>query len=218
MMFGPDGEILRDIDIDELIISAGRPVGSRIVLTKNEVTYQKTISGGIYPDFFEQKKIKITREEFDELSDAIHNAGLLNIVSPNVEILKEEEIALGYISTEYMICYFDDGVKAVCIADEHKWNTKFHEISRILRSLFEEEPEIVEEPKEYCETACCGVAIPENWSYCPECGKKLEDNDKKETQKTFDEFATVFICDKCMNIVHFEHNYCGNCGNKMNLK
>jgi hypothetical protein len=135
-MFGPDGEILRDIDIDELIISVGRPVGSRIVLTKNEVTYQKTISGGIYPDFFEQKKIKITKEQFKELSDAIHDAGLLNVVSPNVEIFKEEEIALGYISTEYMICFFDDGVKAACRVNEHNWNTEFHAISRILKEIY----------------------------------------------------------------------------------
>ena len=70
----------------------------------------------------------------------------------------------------------------------------------------------------YYETVCCGVVIPESWSYCPECGKKLESDDKKKTGKFFDEFATAFICDKCMNSVHFDHNYCGNCGNKMYLK
>lgn len=70
----------------------------------------------------------------------------------------------------------------------------------------------------YYETECCGVVIPESWSYCPECGKKLASDDKKNTEKFFDEFATAFICDKCMNSVHFDHNYCGNCGNKMYLK
>lgn len=232
MMFAEDGKALRDIDIDELKISVGRPVGKQIVLTKTKVTYQNIISAGICPDdftegFFTMKEISIDREQFNEISDAIYNAGLFNLVKPDVELDETYVFFPGKSSKEYMICTFDDGVTERYEVGVQT-DLRFLDIARILETLFEGKEKIeieniegnkscddenTEGGKSY-ETSCCGAVIPEEWSYCPECGKKLEDAHKKETTKIFDKFFTSGICNNCMGSIPMIYDYCGLCGTK----
>lgn len=232
MMFTKGGKALRDIDIDELIISVGRPVGKKIILTKNKVTYENIISAGINPnefteDFFTKKEISIDRAQFNELSDAIHNAGLLNLVKLDVELDKTYMFFDGKSSKEYMICTFDDGVTERYEAGTQT-DLSFLNIARILETLFEGKEKIEIENiegnkscdaentdggKSY-ETLCCGVIIPVEWSYCPGCGKKLETVHKKETRKIYDKFITTGICKNCMGSIPMIYDYCGLCGTK----
>lgn len=94
MLLEPDGTFIRDIDIEELQINTLGDYGRSITLKKDTIIYNNTTAPTI---------IDISKDEFLELSNAIHMAGLLNI-SWNVE--KE-----CYLGAKYacMRVLFDDG-------------------------------------------------------------------------------------------------------------
>lgn len=109
MLLNKDGSFTRDIDIDELSVSFGGHCGKSITLNKDKITYQNTVHPTIaYMDFpkgyFDSKSISLSREEFLKISDDIHNAGLLSILSPN-----ENMKLLDGAVYETMHCCFDDG-------------------------------------------------------------------------------------------------------------
>jgi len=109
MLLNKDGSFKRDIDIDELSVSFGGHCGKSITLNKDKITYQNTVHPTIaYMDFpkgyFDSKSISLSREEFLKISDDIHNAGLLSILSPNENM----ELLDGAVY-ETMHCCFDDG-------------------------------------------------------------------------------------------------------------
>ena len=84
MLLYPDVSFQRDIDIDELRISCGGHYGKAIVLTKDKITYRNTVHPTIaymsFPQgYFDTNEVSISSEQFLQLSDAIHNAGLLNL-------------------------------------------------------------------------------------------------------------------------------------------
>ncbi len=109
MLLNKDGSFKRDIDIDELSVSFGGHCGKSITLNKDKITYQNTVHPTIaYMDFpkgyFDSKSISLSREESLKISDDIHNAGLLSILSPNENM----ELLDGAVY-ETMHCVFDDG-------------------------------------------------------------------------------------------------------------
>ena len=109
MLLNKDESFTRDIDIDELSVSFGGHYGKSITLNKDKITYQNTVHPTIaYMDFpkgyFDAKTLPLSREEFLKISDDIHNAGLLSILSPNENM----ELLDGAVY-KTMHCTFDDG-------------------------------------------------------------------------------------------------------------
>ena len=109
MLLNNDGSFTRDIDIEELSLSFGGHYGKSITFNKDKIIYQNTVHPTIaYMDFpkgyFDSKSISLSREEFLKISNDIHNAGLLNILSPN----ENTELLDGAVY-ETMHCVFDDG-------------------------------------------------------------------------------------------------------------
>lgn len=109
MLLNKDGTFIRDIDIDELKISFGHNYGKTIILTKNRITFQNTIHPTIgymsfSPDYFDHHEIEITHSQFKELSDKIHDAGLL-------ELFRFSQDNTNYPGAVYQVltCTFDDG-------------------------------------------------------------------------------------------------------------
>ncbi len=109
MLLNKDGSFTRDIDIVELSVSLGGHYGKSITLYKDKITYRNTVHPTIaYMDFpkgyFDSKSISLSREDFFKISDDIHNAGLLSILSPNDNM----ELLDGAVY-ETMHCVFNDG-------------------------------------------------------------------------------------------------------------
>lgn len=109
MLLNKDGSFTRDIDINELSVSFGGHYGKSITLYKDKITYRNTAHPTIaYMDFpkgyFDSKSISLSREDFIKISNDIHNAGLLSILSPNENI----NLLDGAVY-ETMHCVFDDG-------------------------------------------------------------------------------------------------------------
>lgn len=109
MLLNKDGSFTRDIDIVELSVSFGGHYGKSITLYKDKITYRNTAHPTIaYMDFpkgyFDSKSISLSREDFIKISDDIHNAGLLSILSPNENM----ELLDGAVY-ETMHCVLDDG-------------------------------------------------------------------------------------------------------------
>jgi hypothetical protein len=85
MLFTEDGKAKRDIEIDYLRIFFGGVLGKEIILTKEKATVKNTVSliadREIYPEeYFEEREISLTEEKFLQISDDLHNAGLLDIL------------------------------------------------------------------------------------------------------------------------------------------
>ncbi len=222
MLLNKDGSFIRDIDIDELIISLGHHYGKTIVLTKEKLTYRNTIHPTIgymsFPQgYFDIKELTITAEQFKTLSDRIHNAGLLNLLQP----ITEHNIYPGAVY-QTMSCIFDDGAQYEYITCGTTAK-EFDEIVQILLPLcnfpqdellaqpVRKEPEIT-----FYETFCCNITVLSNWLFCPKCGKMLDPLSRKETKKTLDFDETVWLCDKCQEGVPMKYRYCGKCGTKRN--
>lgn len=109
MLVFPDGQFIRDIDIDELRISFGEGLCKKIVLTKDKITYQNTINPSIgymnFPQgYFDIKETSISLEQFKQLSADIHEAGLYNLIQP----VSEYDLCPG-ADYQMLTCIFDDG-------------------------------------------------------------------------------------------------------------
>ncbi len=71
-----------------------------------------------------------------------------------------------------------------------------------------------QQPAQAVVTACCGVTVRENSSYCPECGKRIEDKENLPHMEIADEFDdTLWLC-SCGTGNDFQYSYCVNCGKK----
>ena len=109
MLVFPDGQFIRDIDIDELRISFGKCLCKKIVLTKDKIAYQNTINPSIgYMDFpqgyFDIEEIPISLEQFKQLSNDIYEAGLCTLIQP----VSEYELCPG-ADYQMVVCIFNDG-------------------------------------------------------------------------------------------------------------
>lgn len=134
MLVFPDGQFIRDIDIDELRISFGKGLCKKIVLTKDKIAYQNTINPSIgYMDFpqgyFDIKEISISLEQFKQLSDDIHEAGLYNLIQP----VSEYDLCSG-VDYQILTCIFDDGAQYEYVTKE-KPKKEFEDIVQILLSF-----------------------------------------------------------------------------------
>lgn len=99
MLFDKNGDIIRDIDIDSLEIHLDSRYCKSIILTKEKIVFQDNGNTD-----FSSKEIPITISQFSELSENIHNAGLLNIIQPKtIEI--ETDTDSDY---KVLTCVFDD--------------------------------------------------------------------------------------------------------------
>ena len=221
MLLNNDGTFIRDIDIDELRISYGHHYGKTVVLTKNKIKFQNTIHPTIGymsfpPDYFDQNEVEISNKQFKELSDKIHNAGLLKLF----RFPLDKTLYPGAVY-QSLICTFDDGAI-------YKYRTHgsphdaFNRIASILSSFcqFDKlekqcDAEDLSKKESVCLiTKCCGAVILSGWKYCPECGKPsdLQINDDNST--SFDYDQTMWLCKSCGEGIPMEYNYCGKCGNK----
>ncbi len=221
MLLNKDGTIIRDIDIDELKISFGHHYGKTIILTKNRITFHNTIHPTIGymsfpPDYFDHHEIEITHSQFKELSDKIHDAGVLELF----RFPLDKTLYPGVVY-QSLICTFDDGAI-------YKYRTHgsppdaFNRIASILSSFcqfdkLEKECDAKDVSKKESDlfiTKCCGAVVLGGWKYCPECGKPsdLQINDDKST--SFDYDQTMWLCESCGEGIPIKYRFCGKCGNK----
>ncbi len=220
MIFDKDGMPVRDIDIDELRISYGGHYGKEIVLTKDKISCRNAVHPTIaYMNFpeghFDVKELTISEKQFLQLSDAIHNAGLLELLRKPCE----HNMYPGAIY-QTMHCMFDD-------CSQYEYMTRntpdkeFNDIVQILLPLcdfpqdnllpYQDKPV----PKiEYYETLCCNEVVQNNWSFCPRCGKMITPLDRTETSKVLDMDETLWLCEICNEGIPMIYKYCGRCGSK----
>lgn len=159
MLLNKDGSFTRDIDIDELSVSFGGHCGKSITLNKDKITYQNTVHPTIaYMNFpkgyFDSKSISLSREEFLKISDDIHNAGLLSILSPNENM----ELLDGAVY-ETMHCVFDDGSHYHYIDFKSRTSDIFNNICKILSAYCKfdssiDEPVTIAMPKNKLVPTC----------------------------------------------------------------
>lgn len=128
MLLNKDGSFTRDIDINELSVSFGGHYGKSITLYKDKITYRNTVHPTIacmdFPKgYFDSKSISLSREDFLKISDDIHNAGLLSILSPNENI----NLLDGAVY-ETMYCVFDDGA---C----YHYSSRKNQVSEIFKRI-----------------------------------------------------------------------------------
>ena len=225
MLLYPDGTFKRDIDIDELRICCGEHYGKTIILTKNKISYQNTIHPTIgYMDFpqnyFEIHEMPVSYEQFQKLSDDIHEAGLLNLFHKTCD----RETSAGAIY-QTLHCLFDDGSEYAYMTRATA-DKKFTDIVEILLSfcgilqneeiLYEEIPYNEQTKIETAcnESKCCNALVLSHWLFCPECGQNLTVSDFVETDKFFDVDKTIWLCENCKECIPLEYQYCGKCGRK----
>lgn len=221
MLINPDGSFVRDIDIDELQISCGDHYGKTIVLTKNKITYRNTIHPTLaymsFPDgYFDVKEVSVSPEEFLKISDAIHAAGLLELFHRR----SEQELFHGAIY-QTLNCLFDDGAYFEYITQGLP-DKEFSDIVQILLPYcdFPKTNTLPHQEKNeskitYHETLCCNAIVPNNWSFCPVCGRMLDPTIKKESEKFLDIDETMWLCEHCGEGVPMIYKYCGKCGRKI---
>ncbi len=110
MLLNSDGSFTRDIDIDELKVSYGDHIIKSIVLERNKITLYNTThpidNTLITQDSFDKKEFNVSFEQFYDLSDQIHNAGLLDLIQP----LTDKDVCSGG-SYQSMYCVFNDGAQ-----------------------------------------------------------------------------------------------------------
>jgi len=136
MLVFRDGTSIRDIDIEELTINVLGHYGGRITLRKDKVEYESTISptigymrGNLEDEYFQAHSIEILKEQFRELSDAIHMAGLLNIKwDVEKECCPEAEYAC-------MRVLFDDGAYYELGVQEQNRPKEYDKIVEILNQF-----------------------------------------------------------------------------------
>ncbi len=211
---------VRDIEIETLSITFGTKYIKTITLTKNKIVCKKIISFTSGPlslsrKYCEQIELEIYDELFKTLSDAIHDAGLLELLKPYTFSPPRPGAPV-----KSLLCEFNDGSRYNYITDDVPEKI-FNDIVDILNP-YSEFPEIehdtpsdryTNKPKlKLLETRCCNAIIYENWDFCPNCGKKLESNDKMKTEKTRDSDETGWLCKNCMCGGDFEYKFCGKCG------
>lgn len=109
MLLNENGGYIRDIDIEELSVSLGGHCGRSVILTKHSIKFRQSVQPTIAfltspSNCYDEKIISISSKQFNEISDAVHNAGLLEILSPveNAELPADA-------AHKAMRCTFDDG-------------------------------------------------------------------------------------------------------------
>lgn len=162
MLLNNDGSFTRDIDIEELSVSFGGHYGKSITLYKDKITYRNTvhptIAGMVFPkDYFDAKTLPLSREEFLKISDDIHNAGLLSILSPNENM----ELLDGAVY-ETMHCVFDDGSQYHYSDFKSRTSDIFKNICKILSAYCKfdsstNEPVTIAMPKNKLVSTCDDV-------------------------------------------------------------
>lgn len=64
------------------------------------------------------------------------------------------------------------------------------------------------------QTLCCGMVVPEEYRYCPSCGKEIIN--AKEAEFGLDLDETLTSCAKCGRLLILYGHYCGYCGKRPN--
>ena len=59
---------------------------------------------------------------------------------------------------------------------------------------------------------CCDAAVPEEYEFCPICGKKAAESEKSEMD--YDNDDTLISCSNCNHFYPATYRYCGYCGTK----
>ncbi len=220
MLLNKDGSFTRDIDIDELTISFGHHYGKTICLIKNKITYQNTIHPTIgymsFPlDYFVKNEMEISKGQFNELSNLIYDAGLLDLFDEPLD----DTMYPGAVYRS-LYCTFDDGAS-------YQYRTHgspkkaFNQIVGILSSFckletVESQIDFENDKKERIVfvTECCDAVALDLWKYCPKCGKATEIQKNKGVNDSFDFDQTMWLCKSCGEGIPMEYKYCGRCGNK----
>ena len=60
---------------------------------------------------------------------------------------------------------------------------------------------------------CCGKPVPVRYSYCPYCGRRIDDK-SNPCHVEEDRDATVWLCSQCGSDNSFAYSFCGTCGRK----
>ena len=64
-------------------------------------------------------------------------------------------------------------------------------------------------------TPCCSRSFPLEYSFCPYCGRRVED--AEESEMKIDPDRTVTLCGSCGRTISMDEVYCGFCGEKSGL-
>lgn len=220
MLIPKDGCII-DGYIDELVIH--NHVNDKIrnlVFTREKIKYSRghTLLDEITPtcklnDIYDE--VAITERDYLTISRILIDNGMFGLMKRTSGCGSGER---------YIYCRLDDGSEFIyaTTADSHPeaYNKTVAAITAIfeyLKAASEKKDSCVKvkSNKKYYITNCCDAVISEYWLYCPKCGKKLGDYDKRETDKVLDEDATTWICKDCLYSMPLDYSYCGKCGGKL---
>lgn len=166
---------------------------------------------------YDMKEIVISDEQFDYLSKLLYDAGLNSLFQKSVLLYRD----LGSVYQLLLHCVFKDGSEFV-YGNNSVLQSEYTSIVRILSSFCENEQDEQHKTKRKgrkCtfESSCCGVALLDNWIYCPQCGKKLDESAKRDTTKEFDFEQTMWFCEECGETMPMSYKFCGKCGGKRHI-
>ena len=212
--------------ITKISLSFGNYPIRNIIYKRDEITYKNSINGSrdgwmSHPKgFFDKHTLRLRKEQTEALKNALSAA--------NIDTWKTDPHifsnigACGFCLHSTFECVFENGRAFVCYSPNRF--DGFHELTNILSKICgfsatvsnakESEGFIVPGHKKVkaIRTECCNVAIPEVQSYCPKCGKKIEDKESLvHFDMDYDPDQTSWICE-CLSTNACEYQYCSNCG------
>ena len=224
MLLNKDGTYIRDIDIEELSISYGEDFGGTITLTREKITHRNSITPTVaelyFPKgYFDAHEIPITKEQFEQLSEAIHNVGLCGLFQKSASDI-DSDMAPGRVF-QTLWCRFTDGAEyayATYLTPEKEFDDIFQILLPFIPLTDMDEvfnpPQIRLLGNKYFKTNCCNATVLDSWSHCPKCGRALETADMRETAEKIDPDEPIWRCEGCYEGMPLYDGYCGKCGRR----
>lgn len=219
---------INTIGIEELSVSYGDNFGGTITLTKEKIIHRNSITPTVaelyFPKgYFDVHEIPITKEQFKHLSDAIHNAGLCELLQKSASDIVSDMAPGRRFQTLW--CLFTDGSEQM-YATFSTPEKEFDDIFQILLPFIPETDmdEVVNTPRirllgnKYFKTDCCNITILGAWSHCPKCGKSLEIANIQKTDEKIELDEPIWRCENCYEGIPLDYGYCGNCGLRKHFK
>ena len=219
MLLKRDGTYIWDIDIAELRISYYNHNNRTIIaLTKNKIDFYVTLHASndyvsSLTNYLDKKEISITPEKFENLSELIHDAGLLELPWNPCYTQTHPEPDKVY---QALYCVFNDGAEFIYRKNGIA-RKEFYNILNILLSFcgIKKNAMNARENTNF-KTPCCGAIVLNGWMYCPACGKMARELNRVNISDYIDYDQTIWFCKSCGEAIPMIYKYCGRCGTKRN--
>ncbi len=228
-----DANTMNVADITSFELSYGNLPIINITYEGNEMVLENKINGSRdgwmrFPEgFFAKKIIELSKKEKLDLYKKLEAIDFCSLVTP-LSVFKNL-FAPGFCPSDTFRCCFSNGKVFTCISPS---SSAFAAIVNIIAPFVGAAPLPKPSPANYqppLQTAtsfepimrevagivvpCCNKPIPADCSFCPYCGKKVEDKSATCTFKD-DVEATVWLCADCDSNNKCEYRFCTKCGTK----